>query len=110
MRRPRCSPSARERTRATTSATSTTRTTAPATATSLSDHLDEDALRAPAVELAVEDLLPRTEVELAVRHRDDDLAAHDLALVVGVAVVLARAVVMVALGRRVVRREPLEPA
>jgi hypothetical protein len=61
------------------------------------DHLDQHPLRAPAVELAVENLLPRAEVELAVGDRHDHLAAHDLPLVVGVAVVLARAVVVVAL-------------
>ena len=36
-------------------------------ARSLPEHLDHESLRPPAVELAVEDLLPRTEVELARR-------------------------------------------
>ena len=59
----------------------------------LPDDLDEHALRAPAVELAVEDLLPRPEVELAVGDGHDHLAAHDLALDVRVGVVLAGVVV-----------------
>ena len=62
----------------------------------------------PAVELAVEDLLPRAEVELAVGDRDDDFAAHDLALEVRVGVVLAGAVVVVGAGR-LVRRELFQP-
>ena len=41
---------------------------------------------------------------------DRHLAPHDLALVVGITVVFPGAVVMVALGARVERREPLEPA
>ena len=63
------------------------------------------SLVALAVELAVEDLLPRTEVELALGDRDDDFAAHDLALHVRVGVVFAGAVVRVALRRRVERRQ-----
>src|SRR5262245_29659724 len=62
---------------------------------SLPDDLDQDPLGPAAVELAVEDLLPRAEVELPLRHRDHHLAAHDLALVVRVGVVLAGAVVPV---------------
>src|SRR5581483_4565966 len=75
----------------------------------LADHLDQHALSPAAVELAVEDLLPRAEVELAARDRDDDLAPHDLPLQVGVGVVLAGVVVAVLLGRSV-RGEALEPA
>ena len=45
----------------------------------LPDDLDQHPLRPVAVELAVEDLLPRPEVELPLRDRDDHLAAHDLA-------------------------------
>ena len=72
-------------------------------------YLDQHPLGSLAVELAVEDLLPGAEVELALGDRDDDLAAHDLALQVGVGVVLAGAVVRVALGRGVERRQLLEP-
>ncbi len=52
------------------------------------DDLDQDALAAAAVELAVEDLLPRAEVELAIGDGDHHFPAHDLALEVGVGVVL----------------------
>ena len=51
---------------------------------SLTDDLDEHPLVAAAVELSVEDLLPRAEVETAVSHRDDHLASHDLALQVSI--------------------------
>src|SRR5689334_21701084 len=75
----------------------------------LADDLDQDLLVALAVELAVEDLLPRAEIELALRDRADDLAAHELALEVRVRVVLAGAVVGVGGRARVVRGELLEP-
>ena len=63
----------------------------------LTDDLDEDSLAAAAVKLAVEDLFPRAEVELAARDGDGDLSAHDLALQVGIAVVFAGLVVAVLL-------------
>src|SRR5688572_29387577 len=77
---------------------------------SLPEHLDDHSLRAPAVELAVEDLLPRPEVEAALGDRHDHLVVHQQVLQVGVAVVLAAAVVAVVAGvreqlpRNVVRR------
>jgi DNA-binding CsgD family transcriptional regulator len=53
-------------------------------------------------------------VELAVGDGDDDFAAHDLAFVVGVGVVFARAIVEIAAGGRVAagveRDEVFEPA
>ena len=70
--------------------------------------LTSTRLRPAAVELAVEDLLPRAEVEPALGDGDHDLAAHDLALQVGVGVVLAGPVVAVR-GVRLVRRELLQP-
>src|SRR5688500_17207002 len=75
---------------------------------SLSNDLHQHPLPPSPVEFGVEDLLPRAEIQLAVRDRDDDLPAHDLALEVGVGVVLARAVVAV-LARRLVRGELFEP-
>ena len=60
---------------------------------SLPNDLDENSLSASPVELVVEDMLPGTEVQPAVGDGDDDLAAHDLTLVVGVGVVLTGAVV-----------------
>ena len=64
----------------------------------LADDLDQHALRPAAVELAVEDLLPGPEVELALGDGHDHLSAHHLPLHVGVGVVLAGPVVPVALG------------
>ena len=55
---------------------------------SFADDLDEHALATPPVELAVEDLLPRAEIELAARNRRHYLAPHHLALEVRVPVVL----------------------
>ncbi len=43
-----------------------------------------------AVEFAVEDLLPRAEIEFAFGDRDDDVAAHDLTLEMRIGVVFAR--------------------
>ena len=78
-------------------------------ATLLADDLDQDALGPSAVPLAVEDPLPRPEVEAAVRDRDDRLAAHELALDVRVRVVLPR-VVVPPLPDGLVRDEGLEKA
>ena len=55
-------------------------------------------MRPAAVELAVEDLLPRTEIEPALGDRDDHLVVDEQVLEVGVAVVLAAAVVAVIAG------------
>lgn len=75
---------------------------------SLADDLHQHALAPPAVELAVEDLLPRPEVELALGDGDYDFPAHDLAFHVGVGVILAGAVVVI-LSRGRMRGEFLEP-
>src|SRR5690349_21040566 len=75
----------------------------------LPDDLDQDPLRAPSVELAVEDLLPRAEIELSIGDGHNDLAPHDLPLVVGVGVVLAGAIVVIPRGARVEGGKPLEP-
>ena len=73
------------------------------------DDLDQHPLRPMAVELAVEDLLPRPEVELALGDRHDDFAAHDLPFQVGVGVVLAGAVVVVVVRVGVERGQLLQP-
>ena len=54
----------------------------------LADDFYEDALFAFAVEFAIEDLLPGTEIELAAGDGNDHLPAHDAALEVRVGVVL----------------------
>src|SRR5579885_373066 len=56
---------------------------------SFADDLDQHPLAPPAVELAVENLFPGTEIELALRDGHHHLAAHDLALQMRVGVVLA---------------------
>jgi hypothetical protein len=61
----------------------------------LPDDFDEDALASVPIEFAVEDLLSRPKVELALGDRNDDFPDHDLALEVGVGVVLASAVMHV---------------
>ena len=76
----------------------------------LPKHLDDHPLRPPAVELAVEDLLPGAQVEPAVGHGHDHLVVDEQVLQVRVAVVLAAAVMAVVarigqeLARHVVRR------
>ena len=74
---------------------------------SLADHLDQHPLAPPPVELAVEDPLPRAEVELAAGDGNHDLSAHHGAFEVRVGVLLA-AVVPVP-GDRLMRRQRLEP-
>ena len=60
--------------------------------------LDEDSLAPSTVEFAVENLFPRPEVQFAFGDGDDDFAAHDLALEVGVGVVFTGAFVPVGAG------------
>src|SRR4051812_16866801 len=69
-------------------------------------HLHDDTLLASAIELGVEDLLPRAEVELALGDRHHHLVSHDRALQMRVGVVLAGLVMAVRQSRR---RELLEP-
>src|ERR1700730_16367597 len=60
------------------------------------NDLDQDALTAPSVELAIKNLLPRTEVEFTCRDRDHNLPPHNLAFHVGIGIVLAGSVMAVA--------------
>jgi hypothetical protein len=75
---------------------------------SLSDDFHEHSLVPSAVEFAVENLFPRPEVQFAFGNRDDDFAAHDLALEVGVSIVFASAIVAIS-GGRLVRRQFFQP-
>ena len=68
---------------------------------SLTNNLNQNSFLTPSIELAVENLLPGAEIQPPVGYRHDHLPAHNLALEVGVAVVLAGAVVAVAGDRRV---------
>jgi len=62
----------------------------------VSYYLDQNALRPLTIELAVEDSFPRSEIESTFGDGNDDFAAHDLSFVMGVSVIFARAVVLVA--------------
>ncbi len=68
--------------------------------TLLANNFHQGALSPAAVEFAVEDLFPGAEIEFAFGDGDDDFAAHDLALEMGVGVVFAGAVVAVGGGGR----------
>jgi hypothetical protein len=68
------------------------------------DDFDEHALPPPSVKFTVENLLPRAEVEFAVRYGNDDFAPHDLSFQVSIGVILAGAVVLVLRNRRVWRQ------
>src|SRR5574337_1769567 len=54
-----------------------------------SDDLHENPLTTTPVELAIKNLLPRTEVEFAFGERDDDFTPHHLSLQMSITVVLA---------------------
>src|SRR5439155_23465242 len=69
-------------------------------ARSLPDDLHHHPLLPPPVELGVEDLLPRAEVELPLRDRQDHLVVDQRALQVRVGVVLTRLVVAIVARRR----------
>jgi len=72
-----------------------------------SDDFDQHAFAAEAVEFPVEDLLPRSEVEAAVGHGDNNFTAHDTAFEMGVGVVFRTVVTVLAVG--VFRGELLQP-
>src|SRR5262249_35079996 len=74
---------------------------------SVADRLQQHPLPPPAVELGVEDLLPRPKVEASLGDREDDLMRHELTLQVRVRIVLT--VVVAVLRNRLVRCEALEP-
>ena len=74
----------------------------------VTDNFHQHSLAPAAVEFAVEDLFPRSEVQFAFGDRDDDFAAHDLTLEMGVSIVFAGAIVAVG-ASRLVRREFFQP-
>jgi hypothetical protein len=76
-------------------------------ADSFSNDFDQHPLLPAAIKLAVEDLLPRTEIQFAIRDRHDDLPAHNLPFDVSIRVVFA-GVVMPVLIDGFVRHQPLE--
>ncbi len=75
----------------------------------LPNHLHQYPLGPLAIELAVEDLLPRAEVQFAIRDGHNDFPAHDLTFHVGVGVVFSGSVVGITLGGGIKRGELLQP-
>lgn len=73
-----------------------------------SDYLNQRSLSPSAVEFAVENLFPRTEIQFAFCDCDDDFAPHDLTLEMGVSVVFAGPVMSIGARRRV-RRQFFQP-
>src|SRR5438552_6576766 len=74
----------------------------------VSDYLDQHSLSPSAIEFAVENLFPRTEIQFALGDCDDNFTAHDLAFEMGISVVFAGPVVAIAGGRRM-RSQFLQP-
>ncbi len=74
---------------------------------SLSDDFHQHTFATLPVELPVKDLFPRTEIQLAFRYGYDDLAPHNRTLQVRIGIILS--IVMIVLGRRLVRRQLLQP-
>jgi hypothetical protein len=75
---------------------------------SFPNNFHKHTLATVAVEFAVENLFPWTEIQFAFRNGHHHFTSHDLAFQVGVGIVLASAVVMV-LRRGRVRREFFQP-
>jgi hypothetical protein len=73
------------------------------------NNLHQDALFAASIELVIEDVLPRAEVEFPIRDGDNNFPTHDLPLVVSVGVVFAGAVVVIPLGRWIERCQFFQP-
>ena len=74
-----------------------------------SDDLNQDAFGPAAVKFSIEDLLPGPQIQLAVRHRHDHFAAHDLPLEVCIGIVFS-AVVMPVLAYRSVGCLTFQPS
>src|SRR6266511_757935 len=74
----------------------------------LANDFYEDPLAPAPVEFAIENSLPRAEVEFPVGDGHDNLAAHDLPFEVGISVVLAGPVVVI-MADGLMRRQLLEP-
>src|SRR5262245_35860688 len=74
---------------------------------SFSDDLDQHSFLSAAIKFSIEDLLPWTEIQLAVGNGNDDFASHDLAFDVGIRIVFARIVVPVLIDG-LVRHQSLE--
>ena len=70
----------------------------------LSNDLHEHSFAPAAVEFAVENLFPGTEIQSALGDRDDHFAAHDLTLQVRVGIVFAGTIVAISGGRLVWRQ------
>jgi hypothetical protein len=66
-----------------------------------SNDLDQHSFSPSAVEFAVENLFPRSEIQFAFGDRDDNFTAHDLTLEMGVGVIFSSPVVSIGAGRRV---------
>lgn len=73
----------------------------------LADDLDQQAFLPHAVELIVEDVFPRSQVELSIRDGDNDLTPHDLSFQMGIGVVLSTIVLVLGMG--LLRSELLQP-
>jgi Arc/MetJ family transcription regulator len=72
-----------------------------------SHYLNDDPLIALSVELGVEDLLPRTEIKLALRHWNDHFVMNDQRFQVSVSVVFSSLVMLVVLPEGSERLQPL---
>ena len=70
----------------------------------LPNDLHQYPLPTSTIELVIEDVLPRAEVQLAVGDGNDDFAAHHLTFVVGVSIVFPSAVVQVTTRCRIAAR------
>ena len=75
----------------------------PLQLTLLSDDFHQHSLFSLAVEFAVENLFPRSEIQFAFGDRHDNFTAHDLTLEMGVGVIFSSPVVSIGAGRRVRR-------
>lgn len=76
---------------------------------SLANNLHEYSFFAAAVELVVENVLPRPQMKFAVRDRHHHLTAHDLPLVVGIRIIFAGPIVVVPFRRRIERGQFFQP-
>ncbi len=75
------------------------------TSLSLTDNLHKNSLTTTSVELAIENLLPRAEVEFPACDRHDDFSPHHLSLQMGISIIFPCIVMPV---HRPLRSEPFQ--
>jgi len=75
----------------------------------LPNNLHQNSLPPSSIKFIVEDVLPWSKVQFTVCDGNNNFSSHDLAFVVCICIVFARAIVVIPLGRRIKGSQFFEP-